>query len=218
MDDPVNDKGPAARGEASVKTQTQTERSVTEGKDFERLPRAIALALSRGNLDFQEHGILTFIIGSIDYRLEEYINTIDGLAGALQWPSSKDWLNRKVAGLRRKGWLAYSTRRGPHAPYRFTFGPRLKEALTNGTAAAFQGFSQETGEIWEDADHSVTDSEIDSELNGNEPSSKASSKAPSEGSVISALAHGREDEDGDSDEDGDGDSDETKASWQMKDS
>jgi hypothetical protein len=119
----------------SPKTKTVAPERIAAAQDFERLPRAVARALSMAELEFDEHGLLTFLIGSIDFRTQKYVNALAGLGGAVQWTRSSDYLRKTLRDLEEKEWITLETRPGPHAPYVIRLGPRVIEALTFGADA-----------------------------------------------------------------------------------
>jgi hypothetical protein len=114
------------RNGAPPTTDTDTPEIVAH--DFELLPRAVSDACRSGELDFNEHGLLTFLIGDIDWQTHEWRGSLAGLKGLSGWPRSEDWLRKTLIFLREEKWISYDMKRGERN-YVIRLGARLHEAL-----------------------------------------------------------------------------------------
>jgi hypothetical protein len=112
----------------------------------ERLPRAendlfsrhsqrIAQALELHELDYNAYAVLSFLVDRIEapFRNSKAVYTLQGLADALRWPHSLEWLRQKLQELEGQNWITIETRRGPQAPWIF----RLKGAAIDGERDEF---------------------------------------------------------------------------------
>jgi hypothetical protein len=114
------------KNRAPSNTDTDTPEIVAHG--FELLPRAVSDACRSGELDFNEHGLLTFLIGDIDWQTHEWRGSLAGLKGLSGWPRSEDWLRKTLLFLREEKWISYDMKRGERN-YVIRLGPRIHEAL-----------------------------------------------------------------------------------------
>jgi hypothetical protein len=89
------------------------------------LPLAVTDALRSGEVNFLEHGVLTFLVGAFDFRTGQYVATLRALADAMQWPRSEDYLSKLLRQLRQAGWIECETAAGQRKPYKLRAGRRL---------------------------------------------------------------------------------------------
>jgi hypothetical protein len=94
---------------------------------WEKLPRSVSEALTGCEIDFLEHGLLTFLVGAINWRTGIYRGTLARLAEEVGWEQSTDWLRKKLSSLREGGWIEYESKSGQRSPYVIRLGARVRE-------------------------------------------------------------------------------------------
>jgi hypothetical protein len=127
--------GPLSTSETETKTSATG--PVAQGRSgwgyyFEKLPREAAEALRRGELSFKSHGLLTYIIGSIDWKRGDYARKLTALMEDVDWEWTDQHLRNELADLKSAGWIDFESKQGQRSPYCFRLGRRILEALTSG--------------------------------------------------------------------------------------
>jgi hypothetical protein len=75
--------GNGPKGLSSIDTTEAREDPPLHVEDvpgWEKLPRSVSEALTGDNLDFNSHGVLTFLIGAVNWKTGVYRGTIRRLA------------------------------------------------------------------------------------------------------------------------------------------
>jgi hypothetical protein len=72
---------------------------------FSRLPWRITDALRRGRLTFNEHGVLTFLVPTIEREEGELVITLRSLADLLNWTASTEALRQTLRNLAAANWI-----------------------------------------------------------------------------------------------------------------
>jgi hypothetical protein len=98
---------------------------------WEKLPRSVSEALTACEIDFAEHGLLTFLVGAINWQTGVYRGTLARLAEEVGWEHSQDWLRRKLLRLREDGWIEYESKAGQRSAYVIRLGVRVREGQRN---------------------------------------------------------------------------------------
>jgi hypothetical protein len=107
----------------------ENRRDGTHAHSFERLPREVAEALRRGDLSFRQHGLLTYIIGSIDWSRGDYARTLAAFAADVDFPESDETLRTDLKALKDGGWIAFESKQGQRSAYHFRLGPRIPKSI-----------------------------------------------------------------------------------------
>jgi hypothetical protein len=132
------EKREAPELEASPQTRTKTtskrKRIADDPRDlpainFERLPRDVAESLRRDEISFRQHGLLTYIIGSIDWTRGDLARKLEVLHVEIDFRDSVETLRTDLDHLRKLEWLEYESKQGQRSPYCFRLGPRVFESL-----------------------------------------------------------------------------------------
>ena len=96
-----------------------------------KLPRVLADALIRDDLDFDGFAIVAFLVAAREYASGEYVGTLEKIAADLRWEHTPDYLSKKLRELREGDWLAFETRPGQRKPYVIRLGSRLLSEPTS---------------------------------------------------------------------------------------
>src|SRR3954451_5600870 len=132
------EKKEAPELEAPPKTKTKKTRKQkiaanrqdsAEAYNFERLPCEVAESLRRGELSFRQHGLLTYIIGSIDWTRGDYARTLVAFMADIGWELSDETLRADLADLKQQGWITFASRQGQRSAYSFRLGPRVFKSM-----------------------------------------------------------------------------------------
>jgi hypothetical protein len=102
-----------------------------ETTGWEKLPRLVSEALTGDDLDFNAHGLLTFLIGAINWKTGIYKGTIRRLAEEVGWEHSDDYLRKVLVRLRMGGWVDYASKPGQRSAYAIRLGGRVKGGQRN---------------------------------------------------------------------------------------
>lgn len=119
----------------SLNDQTDTDNHpplhVEDVAGWEKLPRSVSEALTGDDLDFNSHGVLTFLIGAVNWKTGVYRGTIRRLAEDVGWERSEDYLRKALVKLRTGGWIEYESKPGQRSAYVIRLGQRVKEGQRN---------------------------------------------------------------------------------------
>jgi hypothetical protein len=101
---------------------------------YTRHPHRLQAAHKRGDLDFYEAGILSFLVDEIDLgRTGDVSYTLSGLVEALAWPLTPESLRLKLHRLRAEGWIDFDdVTPGQRRPWTF----RLARAAIDGETSS----------------------------------------------------------------------------------
>jgi hypothetical protein len=102
---------------------------------YATLPYRVHDALRRGDLSFEQFGILAYLTGAADYRSHEVTVTVGSLADGLQWPHSDDKLRRDLKAVKDGGWIDYEVRERQRRPYVIRVTGALRRTSSVATAA-----------------------------------------------------------------------------------
>jgi hypothetical protein len=92
---------------------------------FSRQPHRVREALERGDLDFYEYGVVSFLVAKLDRDRGELPLTLRALADVIQWPRelSHEYLRQKLHRLDADGWVrCISPGVGGKGPWLFKLG------------------------------------------------------------------------------------------------
>jgi hypothetical protein len=113
-------------------TETETPELCTEPVDgWEKLPRDAVDALEGGELDFFDFGILSYIVGSINWKIGVWKGTLGKLAEGMGWPFEAQALRKRLNRLKDEEWFDFDLRQGQRSAYVIRPGARLKRGQKN---------------------------------------------------------------------------------------
>ena len=98
---------------------------------WEKLPRSISEALTGDDLDFNSHGVLTFLLGAINWKTGVYRGTIRRLKEDLGWEHSEDYLRKVLVRLRTGRWIEYESKPEQRSAYVIRLGRRTLDGQRN---------------------------------------------------------------------------------------
>ena len=117
------------------------------GERFTRVPERVTRALRRGDLSFDQHGVLVALLGVTDWRTDEAVFTLRGLAEAIRWERSLELLRRILHDLAQDDWIRIETPKpGSSKPWVITLTGALVGADLQGDLHASS--TPEGAESW----------------------------------------------------------------------
>jgi hypothetical protein len=211
MTERENEKRNAPEGALSnYETETETNNLpplyTEQTPGWEKLPRLVADALTGDDLDFNAHGVLTFLIGAVNWKTGVYRGTIRRLAEDIGWEHSENYLSKKLRTLRDGGWIDFESKSGQRSAYVIRLGRRVKEGQRN--PPAYRPTSDSTSDY-----NPPSQSEVTSDSPNGTPAAKADAQ-PVSTSPQPQTTRSPQDVDVDVDRDADGDQPQNKAGGQ----
>jgi hypothetical protein len=114
-----------------MEPESQSPLHVEDVEGWAKLPRSVSDALTADELDFNSHGVLTFLIGAINWKTGVYRGTLRRLAEDIGWKRTSDYLRKTLNGLREDGWIGYESKSGKRDAYVIWLGARALSGQGN---------------------------------------------------------------------------------------